>query len=109
MLDWLIPVAAAQQAGQPPNAFMQFIPLILLVIVFYFLLIRPQMKRNKEHKQMIGALAKGDEVITSGGLAGKVVNLGEAYVTIEIADNVEVKVQKPAIASVLPKGTLKAL
>lgn len=109
MLDWLIPVAAAQQAGQAPNAFMQFVPLILLVVIFYFLLIRPQMKRNKEHKQMIGALAKGDEVITSGGLAGKVVSLGEAYVTIEIADTVEVKVQKPAIASVLPKGTLKAL
>jgi preprotein translocase subunit YajC len=102
-------VAAAQQAGQPPNAFMQFIPLILLVVIFYFLLIRPQMKRNKEHKQMIGALAKGDEVITSGGLAGKVASLGEAYVTIEIAEGVEVKVQKPAIASVLPKGTLKAL
>ncbi|MDP1543305.1 MAG: preprotein translocase subunit YajC [Polycyclovorans sp.] len=109
MLDWLIPVAQAQQAAAQPNAFMQFIPLILLVIVFYFLLIRPQMKRNKEHKALIASLAKGDEVITSGGLAGRVVTLGEAYVGIEISDGVEVKVQKPAISSVLPKGTLKAL
>lgn len=108
MLDWLIPVAHAQQAS-PPNAFVQFVPLILLVVIFYFLLIRPQMKRNKEHKQMVAALAKGDEVVTSGGLAGKIVGIGEAYVTVEVADNVAVKVQKMAIASVLPKGTLKAL
>lgn len=108
MLDWLIPVAHAQQAGQP-NAFVQFVPLILLVVIFYFLLIRPQMKRNKEHKQMVAALAKGDEVVTNGGLAGKVVGIGEAYVTVEVADNVAIKVQKMAIAGVLPKGTLKAL
>lgn len=109
MLDWLIPVAHAQQAGGQPNAFMQFIPLILLVVIFYFLLIRPQMKRNKEHKQLLSALAKGDEVIINGGLAGKVVSIGEAYVSVEIADKVEVKVSKPAISGVLPKGTLKAL
>lgn len=109
MLDWLIPAAHAQQAAAQPNAFMQFFPLILLVVLFYFMLIRPQMKRNKEHKQMLGALSKGDEVVTGGGLAGKVIDLGESYVTVEIADNVAVKVQKPAITSVLPKGTLKAL
>ncbi len=109
MFDWLIPAAHAQQAAAQPSALMQFFPLILLVVLFYFMLIRPQMKRNKEHKQMLGALSKGDEVVTSGGLAGKVTDIGEAYVTLEVADNVAIKVQKPAIASVLPKGTLKAL
>ncbi len=109
MFDWLIPAAHAQQAAAQPSAFMQFFPLILLVVLFYFMLIRPQMKRNKEHKQMLGALAKGDEVVTSGGLAGKVTDIGEAYISLEVADNVTIKVQKPAIASVLPKGTLKAL
>jgi preprotein translocase subunit YajC len=108
VLDWLIPVAHAQQAA-PPNAFVQFMPLVLLVIVFYFLLIRPQMKRNKEHKQLIASLAKGDEVITSGGITGRITTLGEAYVGVEVAPGVEVKVQKPAISSVLPKGSLKAL
>ncbi|WP_441347697.1 preprotein translocase subunit YajC [Sinimarinibacterium sp. CAU 1509] len=88
---------------------MQFLPLVLLVILFYFMLIRPQMKRTREHRDMLGSLAKGDEVVTSGGLAGKVANIGEAYVTVEIAENVVIKVQKSAISSVLPKGSLKAL
>lgn len=109
MLDFLISPAYAQQAGQQPGALMQFAPLIVLIIVFYFLLIRPQMKRNKEHRNMLDQLAKGDEVVTAGGLAGRVAGIGEAYVTLEIADNVSVKVQKQAVTSVLPKGTLKAL
>lgn len=109
MLDFLISPAYAQQAAQQPNALMQFAPLVLLVIVFYFLLIRPQMKRSKEMREMLGKLAKGDEAVTSGGLAGRITGIGEAYVTLEIADNVAIKVQKQAIVSVLPKGTLKAL
>ncbi|HSW12572.1 MAG TPA: preprotein translocase subunit YajC [Solimonas sp.] len=109
MLDFLISPAYAQQAAQQPNALMQFAPLVVLVIVFYFMLIRPQMKRTKEHRQMLDKVAKGDEVVTGGGLAGRVVGIGEAYLTIEIADNVSVKVQKQAVTSVLPKGTLKAL
>lgn len=109
MLDFLVSPAYAQQAAQQPNALMQFAPLILLVIVFYFMLIRPQMKRTKEHRQMLEKVAKGDEVVTGGGLAGRVVGIGEAYVTVEVADNVSVKVQKQAITTVLPKGTLKAL
>ncbi|MDP9141745.1 MAG: preprotein translocase subunit YajC [Pseudomonadota bacterium] len=88
---------------------MQFLPLIVLVVLFYFMLIRPQMKRSREHRDMLGAMAKGDEVITAGGIAGKVVNITDAYITVEIADNVAVKVQKASITSVLPKGTLKAL
>ncbi|MEQ1440410.1 preprotein translocase subunit YajC [Fontimonas sp. SYSU GA230001] len=88
---------------------MQFLPLILLVVLFYFMLIRPQMKRNREHRDMLAKIAKGDEVVTAGGIAGKVVNIGEAYLSVEIADNVAVKVQKSSVTSVLPKGTLKSL
>lgn len=108
MLDFLISPAYAQQAGAAPNALMQFFPLIVLAGVFYFMLIRPQMKRSKEHRDMLGKLAKGDEITTTGGLAGKVTDLGENFVSVEIADKVQVKVQRSAIASVLPKGTLKA-
>lgn len=108
MLDFLISPAYAQAAQQPPNVFMQFLPLIFLLVLFYFMLIRPQMKRSREHKDMLGKLAKGDEVITSGGLTGVVRDLGENFITVEIADNVAVKMQRSAIVSVLPKGTLKA-
>lgn len=109
MLDFFLSPAFAQQAAAKPNALMQFLPLIALAVLFYFMLIRPQMKRNKEHKQMLGSLTKGDEVVTSGGVAGKVSAITEAYVSVEIAEGVVVKVQKTAIASVLPKGTLKSL
>lgn len=108
MLDFLVSPAYAQTAQQPPNALFQFAPLVFLLVLFYFMLIRPQMKRGKEHKDMLGKLAKGDEIVTSGGLAGTVRDIGENYLTVEIADNVSVKLQKSAIASVLPKGTLKA-
>lgn len=102
--------AQAAAAAQPqPNAFMQFLPLIILVVLFYFMLIRPQMKRNKEQREMISALAKGDEALTSGGLAGRITAIGENYITLEVADGVAVKVQKVAVVSVLPKGTLKNL
>ena len=108
MLDFLISPAYAQAApaGDP---FMSFLPLIVLIALFYFMLIRPQMKRSREMKDMLGKLAKGDEVITSGGLAGVIRDIGENYLTVEIADNVPVKMQKSAIVSVLPKGSLKAL
>lgn len=109
MLDFLISPAYAQQATAQPSALMQFAPLIILVIVFYFMLIRPQMKRTKEHRDMLGQIAKGDEVVASGGLAGRVTGIGEAYLTVEIADGINVKIQKQAVTSVLPKGTLKSL
>jgi len=83
------------------------IPLIIIFVVFYFLLIRPQTKRAKEHKQMVDSLAKGDEIITQGGLLGKITQLGDNYVIIEIATQIEVKIQRQAIANVIPKGTLK--
>ncbi len=108
MLDFLISPAHAQAAPQG-DPFMSFLPLIILVVLFWFMLIRPQMKRAREHREMLGKLAKGDEVITSGGLAGVVREIGENYLTVEIADNVPVKVQKSAVVSVLPKGSLKSL
>ena len=108
MLDFLISPAYAQTTGQP-GGLMSFLPLILLVVLFYFMLIRPQMKRSREHRDMLGKLAKGDEAITRGGLAGKIVNIGEAFFTLEVADNVAIKVQKQSIVSVLPKGSLKTL
>lgn len=108
MLDFLIAPAYAQAAPQG-DPFMSFLPLIILVVLFWFMLIRPQMKRSKEHREMLGKLAKGDEVVTSGGVAGVVREIGENYLTVEIAENVPVKMQKSAVISVLPKGSLKSL
>lgn len=109
-MDWLISTAAAQAQGAAgqPSALMQFLPLVLIFVVFYFLLIRPQTKRAKEHRAMVAALETGAEVVTSGGILGKVVELGEQFLVVEIADGVKVKVQRHTITQVLPKGTLKA-
>lgn len=112
MLDWIIPAAHAQQAAgalQQPGALLNIALPIGLIAVFYFLIVRPQSKRAREQRDMLGKLAKGDEVIINGGLAGRIVGLGEAYLTLEVADKVEVKVQKSAVTSVLPKGSLKNL
>ena len=97
--------AAAQQANDPIMGMLFFVGMI---VIFYFLLIRPQQKRAKEHRKLVEALGKGDEVVTSGGLMGKIVELGEQYMTVEIANNVQVKIQRQAISTVLPKGSLKA-
>ena len=88
---------------------MSLLPLILIFVVFYFFLIRPQMKQAREHKQMVEALAKGDEVVTSGGMLGKITKLGDTFINVEIAPNVEVKVQKHSVSAVMPKGTIKTL
>jgi len=97
------------QGGGAESSLMSFAPLILMFVVLYFIMIRPQMKRQKDHRNMLAAIAKGDEVVTSGGMVGKVSKVGEAYVGVEIADNVAITVQKGAITTVLPKGTIKAL
>jgi preprotein translocase subunit YajC len=97
--------AAAPQDG---NGIMQFLPLVALLAVFYFLILRPQQKRAKELKMMLDALQKGDEVATVGGILGKVTKVSEDSASIEIADNVVVQVQKAAIQNVLPKGTIKS-
>lgn len=109
-MDFFISSAHAQAAGAAaaPNPLMSFLPLVVLFGVFYFMLIRPQMKRAKEQRSMIAALAKGDEVVTNGGFLGRIVELSDSYVTVEIAEGVKVKLQKQAIAAVLPKGTLKS-
>jgi len=111
-LDFLIPVAHAQAAGAPaasPMGGLQtFLFPIILIVIMYFLMIRPQMKRQKEHRAMLNKLAKGDEVITSGGIAGSVAAIGESFVTVEVANGVQLRVQRAAIANVLPKGTLKS-
>ena len=101
---------AAPAAGAPPGSpLMTLIMLGVLFAAFYFILIRPQAKRAKEHKAMIAALAKGDEVVTAGGVLGRVTGISDQYVTVEIADKVEIKVQRPAVQTVLPKGTIKSV
>jgi preprotein translocase subunit YajC len=109
-LDFLISPAAAQAAAPAAagNPMGQFLLMGAVFLGMYFLMIRPQMKRAKEHKEMIGKIAKGDEVITSGGIAGRVDDIGESFITVEIADGLRVKLQKGAITAVLPKGTLKS-
>ncbi len=89
------------------SSLMSMLPLVLMFVVLYFVMIRPQMKRQKEHRAMIEALSKGDEVATSGGLLGKVTRLGDAYLSVEIANGVEVQVQRSAVVQVLPKGSIK--
>jgi preprotein translocase subunit YajC len=88
---------------------MGLLPIVLMFVVLWFLMIRPQMKKSKEHKTMVEALAKGDEVVTQGGVAGKITKVGENFVSLEVAANVEIAVQKSAVGNVLPKGTLKTL
>ena len=89
------------------SSLMSMLPLVLMFVVLYFVMIRPQMKRQKEHRSMIDALAKGDEVATAGGLLGKVTKLGDTHLGVEIAEGVEVQLQRNAVVQVLPKGTLK--
>ena len=109
-IDFLIPVAHAQATApaQPGGMMSTLLFPIILIAVMYFLMIRPQMKRQKEHRAMLEKLGKGDEVITSGGLAGTIVSLNDTFITVEVAQDVQLRVQKGAISSVLPKGTLKS-
>jgi len=103
-------VIAQAAAAQPAGGGMSMI--IMMVVLFglmYFMMIRPQMKRQKEHRALVAGLAKGDEVVTNGGIAGRVDEVGETFITVEIAANVKVKVQKGAVQQVLPKGSLKSV
>lgn len=108
-MSFLISDAVAQTgaAAAQPDPLMQMLPLLVLGVVFYFLLIRPQMKRAKEHKQLVAALSKGDEAITNGGLLGKITEVGENFLELELAKDVRVKVQREAISTILPKGSMK--
>ena len=108
-MEWLIASAHAQAAGgAQPNALLQMLPLLLIFVVFYFRLIRPQQKRAKEHKAMVSALAAGDEVVIAGGVLGRIAEIRDQFLVVEIADGVQVKVQRHTVTSVLPKGTLKS-
>jgi preprotein translocase subunit YajC len=102
--------AYAQTAagGDMQSSLMSMLPLVLMFVVLYFVMIRPQMKRQKEHRTMIEALSKGDEVATAGGMLGKVTKVGDVYIGVEIANGIEVQVQRSAVVQILPKGTIKA-
>mgnify|MGYP005667639323 CR=1 FL=1 len=100
---------AAQAPGAPGAAAFDWLLIVGMVVLFYFFLIRPQNKRAKEHRELIGALAKGDEVITSGGILGKVAKVTDEYVVIEIANGLEIKLQKASVQATLPKGTIKSI
>ena len=106
---WIGQAWAQGTGGGVGGDVLGLLPILLMFVVLYFIMIRPQMKRAKEHKAMIEALQKGDEVVTSGGVVGKVAKIGDNYVSLQVADNVEIMVQRPAVQVVLPKGTLKAL
>jgi len=101
------PAAAAGGTDSMLGQLGGLLPLVLMFVVLYFIMIRPQMKKQKEHKSMIEALAKGDEVVIAGGLLGKVAKMGESYLHVEVASGVEVQVQRGAVIQVLPKGTYK--
>jgi preprotein translocase subunit YajC len=106
-MDFLISPAYAQDAPQG-DPFGFFVPMIVIFVAFYFLLIRPQQKRQKAHTELVSALSVGDEVVTAGGILGKVTAVSEHYATLAIADNVEIKIQKSTVSAVVPKGTMDA-
>lgn len=108
-MDFFISSAWAQGAPPAGGGASGLIMFVILIAVFYFILIRPQMKQAKEHKKMVESLAKGDEVVTNGGLLGRINEIGDSFLLLEIAKDVQVKVQKHAISAVVPKGTAKTL
>ena len=109
-MEWLISTAAAQVTAPAAqgNSLLQMAPLVLIFVVFYFLLIRPQAKRAKEHKALIASLGTGDEVVTGSGILGKVTEVSEQFLVVEVAEGVRVKVQRHTVTQVLPKGSVKS-
>lgn len=101
-------IVVAQATASGGNPLMSLLFPVVLIVAMFFFMIRPQMKRQKEHRQLIASLSKGDEVVSNGGIAGRVEEVGESFLTVEIAPNVKVKLQKGAVSQVLPKGTLKS-
>lgn len=107
VLSFFISDAMAQAGGAAgTGGFMSFLPMIALFVIFYFLLIRPQQKRQKEHKNMVAGLAKGDEIVTMGGLLGKITKVDDNFISVEIAKDTEVKIQKASVQAMMPKGTI---
>ncbi len=107
MFDFLISNAWAAETQQ--GSLMSLLPLVILFVIFYFLLIRPQIKQAKQHKKLIAELGKGDEVATNGGLVGKIKEIGDNFILLEVATGTDVKVQRQAVVTIMPKGTLKNL
>lgn len=108
-MDFFISKAWAQAPAAQPDPLMSFLPLIIIFVIFYFLLIRPQTKRAKEHRKMVSELKAGDEVVTSGGVLGRVAEAGEQFLKVEVADGVVLKIQRQTVAAIMPKGTFKSL
>jgi preprotein translocase subunit YajC len=113
---WSLPVfissafaqtAPAAAGGDMQSSLMGMLPLVLMFVVLYFIMIRPQMKKQKEHKAMIEAVAKGDEIVTAGGVLGKVSKIGDTFLGLEVANGVEIQIQRSAVVQVLPKGSIK--
>lgn len=109
MLDFFINNAWAQSAPQQGGGGSLLFMVIIFFVIFYFMLIRPQTKQAKEHKEMIESLSKGDEVVTTGGMLGRINKIGDNFIAIEVASNLEIKVQKNSVSAVMPKGTMKGL
>jgi len=107
-MDFFVSNAYAQDAAQGGSLTSMLLPMAVIFGAFYFLLIRPQQKRQKAHNELVGALATGDEVLTAGGILGKVTAVSDHYATVQIADNVEIKIQKTTVSQVVPKGTVDA-
>ena len=106
-MDFFITPAWAQAAGSTAGTLGTILPLVLIFVVFYFLLIRPQTKRAKEHREMVGKLAAGDEIVTNGGILGRISEVGDHFITLEIASGVAIRVQRVQVAQLMPKGTFK--
>lgn len=107
-MSFFITDAAAQAGGAgPTGSLINFLPMIALFAIFYFLLIRPQQKRQKEHRSMVDGLAKGDEVVTMGGLLGKITQVDDNFITLEVAKGTDLKVQRMSVQAMMPKGTIK--
>jgi preprotein translocase subunit YajC len=103
-------ISPAWAQGAPVSGSSQFAPLLVMVVfivIFYFLLMRPQQKKNKEHQQLLSKLAVGDEVVTNGGMLGRITDVGDSFVTLEVADGVRIKIQKFQVSALMPKGTLR--
>ena len=109
LLDILISPAWAQQGGEDPSMLPMIFTMVLIFAVMYFMVIRPQSKRNKAHRALVAGLSEGDEVLASGGIVGRITGLAEQFVTLEVASDVQVKVQRQSVSAVLPKGTIKGI
>jgi len=107
-MNFFISDAMAEGGATSDAGLLGFLPLIIIFVIFYFLIIRPQVKRAKDHKKLTESVSKGDEVVTGGGLLGKVSDVNDNFVTLEISDGVEVKIQRQSVASLVPKGTIKS-